>query len=116
MSGLRKILIFVKDEQERNFLRFLLDTGNHGVIDTAQPLEALRILQNENIGLMLIGSEVEGMSRQDFKELIEKLRPGVSIIFISPFPPQATELSVYTEEFMNLLKEYLSSLGIADNE
>ncbi len=116
MSGMRKVLIFVKSEQERNFLRFLLDTGNHGVIDTAQPLEALRILQQENIGLMLIGSEVEGMSRQDLKELIEKIRPGVSSIFISPFPKEATELSINTEEFMNLLKEYLSRLGIADAE
>jgi HD-GYP domain-containing protein (c-di-GMP phosphodiesterase class II) len=116
VSGLRKVLIFNKSEEERNFLRFLLEAGDHGVLDTGQPLEALRIVQEENIGLMLIGSEVEGMSRQDLKNLIEKLRPGISMIFISPFPQEATELPVVIEEFMNLLKDYLRNMGIADNE
>ena len=116
MPGLRKVLIFIKNEQERNFLRFLIETGDHGVIDTAQPLEALRILQEQNIGLMLIGSEVEGMSRQDLKNLIEKLRPGVNVIFISPFPQEAPEMSINIEEFMHLLKDYLRNMGIVDNE
>jgi HD-GYP domain-containing protein (c-di-GMP phosphodiesterase class II) len=116
VSGLRKVLIFNKSEQERNFLRFLLEAGDHGVLDTGQPLEALRIVQEENIGLMLIGSEVEGMSRQDLKNLLEKLRPGISMIFISPFSQEATELPVVIEEFMNLLKDYLKNMGIADNE
>ncbi len=113
---MRKALIFVKSEQERNFLRFLLDAGDNAVIDTGQPLEALRILQEENIGLMLIGSEVEGMSRQDLKSLIGKLRPGVSTIFISPFPQETTELPLNIDEFANLLKDYLSNMGIADTE
>jgi HD-GYP domain-containing protein (c-di-GMP phosphodiesterase class II) len=116
VSGLRKVLIFNKSEQERNFLRFLLESEDHGVLDTGQPLEALRIVQEENIGLMLIGSEVEGMSRQDLKSLIEKLRPGISMIFISPFPEEATELPIVIEEFMNLLKDYLRNMGIADAE
>jgi HD-GYP domain-containing protein (c-di-GMP phosphodiesterase class II)/DNA-binding response OmpR family regulator len=116
VAGVRKVLIFNKSEEERNFLRFLLEAGDHGVLDTGQPLEALRIVQEEDIGLMLIGSEVEGMSRQDLKHLIEKLRPGISMIFISPFPQKATEFPVVIEEFMNLLKDYLRNMGIADNE
>jgi HD-GYP domain-containing protein (c-di-GMP phosphodiesterase class II) len=116
VSGLKKVLIFNKSEEERNFLRFLLESEDHGVLDTGQPLEALRIVQEENIGLMLIGSEVEGMSRQDLKNLIEKLRPGISMIFISAFPQEATELPVVIEEFMNLLKDYLRNMGIADAE
>jgi HD-GYP domain-containing protein (c-di-GMP phosphodiesterase class II)/DNA-binding response OmpR family regulator len=116
VSGLRKVLIFNKSEEERNFLRFLLDGGDHGVLDTGQPLEALRIVQEENIGLMLIGSEIEGMSRQDLKTLIEKLRPGISMIFISPFPQEAAEFPVVIEEFMNLLKDYLRNMGVADDE
>ena len=116
MSGLRKVLIFDNNEQERNFLRFLLETEDHAVIDTDKPIEALRMLQEEDIGMMLIGSEVEGMSRQDFRDLIHKLRPGISSIFIPPFHEGATELSINIEELVGLLKNYLRNMGVMENE
>ncbi len=38
------------------------------------------------------------------------------MIFISSFPHQATELPVNIAEFTNLLKDYLSNMGTADDE
>jgi HD-GYP domain-containing protein (c-di-GMP phosphodiesterase class II) len=116
LSKSKGVLIFNKNDQERNFLRFLLKTEDHHVFDTANSLDALRIVQEENIGLMLVGSEIKGMSRQDFKNLIEKLRPGVSIIFISPFPEKVEEFSIKIEEFLKLIKDYLQKMNLVDNE
>ncbi len=116
MPGSKKVLIFNKSEQERNFLRFLLKIEDHGVFDTSNPLEALRILQEENVGLILVGSELKGMSRQDFKDLTEKLRPGVSVIFISPFPEKNKEFSIDIEEFLKLVRDYLKNMGIIDSK
>jgi HD-GYP domain-containing protein (c-di-GMP phosphodiesterase class II) len=116
VSRSKGVLIFNKNEQERNFLRFLLKTEDDGVFDTADSLEALRIVQEENIGLMLVGSELKGMSRLDFKNLIEKLRPGVNIIFISPFPDKVEEFSINVKEFLKLVKDYLKNMDIVDSE
>ncbi len=116
MAGSKRILIFNKNEQERNSLRILLKTEDHEVFDTADSLEALKILQEEDIGLMLVGSDLEGMSRPDFKKLIEKLRPGVSSVFIPPFPEKAEEFSINIEDFLKVIRDYLKSLGVVDRE
>jgi HD-GYP domain-containing protein (c-di-GMP phosphodiesterase class II) len=116
MSGSKGVLIFNKNEQERKFLRFLLKTEDHGVFDTADSLGALKILQDENIGLMLVGSDLKGMSRPDFKRLIEKLKPGVSSVFISPFPEKAEELTINIEEFLKVVTDYLKGMGVVDRE
>jgi HD-GYP domain-containing protein (c-di-GMP phosphodiesterase class II) len=116
LSKSKGVLIFNKNDQERNFLRFLLKTEDHEVFDTANSLDALRIVQEENIGLMLVGSELKGMSRQNFKNMIEKLRPGVSIIFISPFPEKVEEFSINIEEFLKLIKDYLQKMNLVYTE
>ncbi len=116
LSKSKGVLIFNKNDQERNFLRFLLKNEDHQVFDTANSLEAIRIVQEENIGLMLVGSGLKGMSRQDFKNLIEKLRPGVSIIFISPLPEKVEEFSINIEEFLKLIEDYLKKMNIVDTE
>lgn len=116
MSGSKAVLIFNSNDRERSFLHFLLKADDHEVFETADSLEALRILQQENIGLMLVGSDLRGMSKEDFKNLIEKLRPGTGSIFISPFPENAREFSVNIQELLQLIKDYLKSMGVVDRE
>jgi HD-GYP domain-containing protein (c-di-GMP phosphodiesterase class II) len=93
-----------------------LNIEKQGIFDTSNPLEALRILQRENIGLILVGSELKGLSRQEFKELTEKLRPGVSVIFISPLPGRTEEFSINIEEFLKHVRDYLKNTGIVDSK
>lgn len=116
MSDAKGVLIFNENEQERNFLRFFLKTEDYSVYDTGAPLEALRLLQEETIGLMIIGSEFKGMSKEDLKNLIEKLRPGINSIFISPFPEDTKEVSIDIEEFLMLVRDYLKYRGIDNTE
>jgi len=116
LSGSKKVLILNKNAQERNFLCFLLKIEERGIFETSNPLEALRILQKEDIGLILVGSELNGLSRQDFKDLTEKLRPGVSVIFISPLPGKTEEFSINIEEFLKHVRDYLKHMGLADRK
>ncbi len=116
MPGPKAVLIFNRDDRQRNLLRSLLKNEEHGVFDTGDSLEALRILQEENVGLVLVGSELKGMSKQDFKSLIEKLRPGVGSIFISPFSEKAEEFSVNIQELLKLVRDYLDSMSVIDRE
>lgn len=102
------ILIFNKNEEERRALSILMKTENNRVFDTSDALEALHLLQKDNIGVILAGHET-GIARKEFKCLIDKIKPGVSVIFTSPFSPKEKEFSVNIEEFVKLINDYLNN-------
>jgi HD-GYP domain-containing protein (c-di-GMP phosphodiesterase class II) len=102
------ILIFNKNDEERRALSILMKTEDNRVFDTSDALEALHILQKDNIGVILAGHET-GIARKEFKSLIDKIKPGVSVIFTSPFSPKEKEFSVNIEEFLKLINDYLKN-------
>ena len=102
------ILIFNKNEEERRALSILMKTEDNRVFDTSDPLEALHLLQKDNIAVILAGHET-GIARKEFKGLIDKIKPGVSVIFTSPFSPKEKEFSVNIEEFVKLINDYLNN-------
>jgi HD-GYP domain-containing protein (c-di-GMP phosphodiesterase class II)/DNA-binding response OmpR family regulator len=106
MTGEKDILIFNNKEQEKLWLGRLLGDGENRIFDTGDPFEALNLLQKEHIGLILANRELTGMDRKDFKSLVEKIRPGVSVIFTSPFTNKDDDLSVNIEEFFKLITGY----------
>jgi HD-GYP domain-containing protein (c-di-GMP phosphodiesterase class II)/DNA-binding response OmpR family regulator len=106
MTGEKDILILNNKEQEKLWLGRLLGDGENRIFDTGDPLEAFNLLQKENIGLILASRELTGMDRKDFKSLVEKIRPGVSVILTSPFTNKDDDLSVNTEEFFKLITGY----------
>src|SRR3990172_7322693 len=116
MSDSKKILIFNKNDHERKSLSLLMKNGNNKVFDTSDALQALHILQKESIGVILAGSEIAGMKRQDFKNLVEKIRPGVNTVFTSPFSEKDREFSVSIEEFLKLINDYVKNEGMLDRE
>ena len=105
MTGKKGILIFNNKVQEKLRLGSLLGDGENRVFDTGDPLEALNLLQKENIGLILANRELTGMDSRDFKSLVQKIRPGVGVIFTSPLTDKDEDFSVNIEEFFKLITE-----------
>jgi len=103
------ILIFNKDDQERRSLSILMKTEENRVFDTSDALEALHLLQKQNIGVILAAKEIAGLDKKEFKILVEKIKPGVSVIFTSPFNSTDKEFSINIEEFFNLVNDYLKN-------
>jgi HD-GYP domain-containing protein (c-di-GMP phosphodiesterase class II) len=103
------ILIFNKDEQERRALSILMKTEDNRVYDTSDALEALHLLQKQNIGVILVGKELTGLDRKEFKGLVEKIKPGVSVTFTSPFTQKDKEFSVDIEEFLKFINDSLKN-------
>lgn len=103
------ILIFNKNEQERRALGILMKTEDNRVYETSDALEALHLLQNQNIGVILVGKELTGLSRKEFKSLVEKIKPGVSVTFTSPFTQKDKEFSVDIEEFLKFINDSLKN-------
>ncbi|MBI5640683.1 MAG: DUF4388 domain-containing protein [Nitrospirae bacterium] len=116
MTGTKGILIFNKNEKERQSLARLFRTGDNRLFATDDALEALHILQKEQIAVILSGMEIAGMDRKDFKDLVEKIRPGVSTIFTSPFVENDSQLSLNIEEFSKLINDYLKNEGVLHRE
>ena len=105
MTGKKGILIFNNKGEEKLRLGGLLGDGENRVFDTGDPLEALNLLQKENIGLILANRELTGMDSRDFKSLVEKIRPGVGVIFTSALTDKDEDFSVNIEEFFKLITE-----------
>ncbi len=103
------ILIFNKNDQERQALRILMKTEENRVYDTADALEAFNLLQKQNISVILVGKELTGLDRNEFKALVERIKPGVSVTFTSPFTETDKEFAVDIEEFLSFIKDSLRS-------
>ncbi len=110
------ILIFNKNEQERRALSILMKTEDNRVYDTSDALEALNLLQKQNIGVILVGQELTGLDRKEFKGLVEKIKPGVSVTFTSPFTQKDKEFSVDIEEFLKFINDSLRNENILFRE
>lgn len=110
------VLIFNKNDQERQALRILMKNEENNVYDTSDALEALNLLRKQNIGVVLVGKELLGLDRDQFKALVEKIRPGVNITFTSPFTEGGKEFSVDIEDFINFISYSLRNENVLHRE
>ncbi len=116
MTNSQGILIFNKNESERERLRTLIKTPDTLVLDASDTLEAFHILRTVNIAVVLVGSDIAGIGRQKFKDLVEMLRPGVQTLFTSPFSIHDKEFSVNIEECLKLINGYVKSESNSNRE
>lgn len=86
----------------------LLEAEECTVYVTSNALEALHILKNNNIDIILASSRLEGMEGQEFKELAEKIKPGVSIFLLpKPLPVKNGNPLEPSEECTLNIKEFV---------
>ena len=82
-------LLVVEDESiVRIGLRFMVNWEKHGVKWTAEGSgadEALRLLEREDIHIVLLDIRMPGMSGLDLAKLIKERKPHVQVIFISSY-------------------------------
>jgi len=106
MKRKKGILIYAVQDEERSRICELLDNAENRVFDTGDPLKALDIVNKENIGLVLTNKELTGMSMEDFKRLIEKIKPGVNVLSMSSFSASDEAFSVDIKDFCKLISEH----------
>ncbi len=118
MSTVKGILIYNRNDAERQHLCSLLKNGSSdsGIFATADALEALHTLQKEDIRVVLAGSDLTAMTRDEFRELVEKVRPGVTTVFTSRFFNRDKEFTVDIGEFLNLVSDQVKRENILNKE
>lgn len=84
------ILIFNRGNSVLSLVSAMLQAEDYTIFETSLPLEAVHILQKNDIDVILANQILEGMDGQEFKELAEKIRPGVNI-FLMPAVPKEKE-------------------------
>lgn len=92
MKQNKAILIFNKDDWELSLINALLQAEDYSVFETPLPLEAIHILQKNDIDIVIANQDIEGMDSSEFKELAGKIRPGVNILLL-PTVPEGTPVS-----------------------
>jgi len=97
------ILVFIENKEEKSFFDNLLKTEDFPVFETHIALEAMNILQKENIGLIIAGSIMQGIEGERFKLIAEKIRPGVNTVLIGPLSRESNGFLINTEDFKNLI-------------
>ena len=76
------ILIFNQSGSDLNLISTLLEAKDCTVFFTSMPLEAIHILRNNDIDVVLASADLKGMDGKEFKELVENIRPGVSTFLL----------------------------------
>ncbi len=108
------ILIFNAVGFNLRLVSAMLEAEDCTVYVTSHPLEAIHILRNNDIDLILAPPHLDGMEGSEFKELAEKIRPGVST-FLLPLNPQTAddtegsqaECHVNLKEFVQFIQNHI---------
>jgi len=98
------ILVFIENKDEKSFFENLFKTDDFPVFETHLALEAMQILQDKDIGLIIAGSVMEGIEGERFKLIAEKMRPGVKTVLIGPLSRENSGFLINTDEFKNLIR------------
>src|SRR5260370_26597068 len=92
-----KVVLVADDEAVvRNFVVFALRRENFIVHSTSKPDEALQVLRNQAIDLLLTDIQMgDGMNGDELAEQIMEEKPGTKVLVMSGFPEKelpATEI------------------------
>lgn len=108
-------MIFNNGGIDLGLVSALLEAEECTVYVTSLPLEAIHILRNSNIDLILASARIEGMEGEEFKEMVEKISPGVNI-FLLPLTSSAngpapagpsTECTLNLKEFVYFIQNHI---------
>lgn len=108
------ILVFIDSGMDQELINSLLDAEELKVYFTSLPLEAIHILLHKDIDVALLPTRLEGMEAQEFKQLVEKIKPGVSVFRIPSHTYKsgdqncnASELPVNLQEFFAFIQNHI---------
>lgn len=108
MKSNNGILIFNNGGMDLGLISAMMEAEDCTVYLTSLPLEAIHILQSKNIDVILASSHLEGMEGREFKALVEKIRPGVSIFLLPSYlPSKMTDDHELPAECTINLKEFV---------
>lgn len=105
----KTVLVFNKNKGERILLSGMLKAQNCSVFETPHALEALKMLQKEDIGVVLASRDIEGMKDAEFEALVNKVKPGVSTVMLPPFSEKDRDFSINPKKFVKLIRDYIEA-------
>jgi HD-GYP domain-containing protein (c-di-GMP phosphodiesterase class II) len=114
------ILIFNQSGSDLSLITALLEAKDCTVFFTSMPLEAIHILKNNDIDVVLASAEIKGMDGKEFKELVENIKPGVSTFLLPSCAKgniSSTEsvpaCSVNLNEFVQFIQNHIRTENFA---
>lgn len=117
MKSENGILIFNNGDIDLGLVSAMMEAEDCTVYLTSLPLEVIHLLQTKKIDVILASSHLEGMEGIEFKELVEKISPGVSIFLLPPYLKTGgggsnelpTECTVNLKEFVYFIHNHIRS-------
>src|SRR4030066_1055003 len=123
MNKNKDILIFNRGNAELGLIAAMLEGEDCPVFSTSLPLEAIHILQKNDIDVILASQALEGMDGQEFKELAEKIRPGINVLLLPQTPAEKkghedtiSECTLSLKEFVKFIQNYIRTENNRINE
>lgn len=113
MKSCYGVLVFNNGGMDLGIICALLEADEFKIHITSKPLEAIHILRHEDIDIILASTHLEGMEGQEFKELVEKIKPGISIFLIPYFTAGMngipSQCQVNLNEFIAFIQNHLKA-------
>lgn len=116
MKQSKSVLICNSGGAELNHIKTLLEAEDCRLFTTSMPFEAVQLLQRSdtNIDIILACQDIGGMNGQEFKRLIEKIRPDIRVLFFpvtckekASQPETMSSCSVNMREFARFVHCYV---------
>ena len=90
LANENKILIVDDDKNVRSFLeRYLKQKGYSQIQSVESGLDALKVMQEDNIKLVLLDIRLPDMNGVDVLRKIKSLNKNISVIMITAYPEEA---------------------------
>ena len=107
---MNKILIYNENPTESNRLAEVLRSEDIKVVETTRVLEAIHILKNDHIDLLLASQDLTGMELEEFRELAESSSPGINIMFLGKFTGGGENITVSSEGLGNTIRSNIRNI------
>jgi len=106
-SGSGTILVVEDEEGVRKMINVMLQQHGYKVITVATPLEAIELFRNDSFNLDLVLSDVimPGMSGREMMQVIDSVRNGVKVLFMSGYTSDIISQKGILENKVNFIQK-----------
>jgi HD-GYP domain-containing protein (c-di-GMP phosphodiesterase class II) len=105
----KKVLIFDERLSEKEKTYNIPPDSDFTIMETSKILDAINLLKSQEISMVLANSNLSKKEKDDFKSLVEMIRPGTNVLFLQPSFNGNGSVMLSSDDFRQYLKNTLQT-------
>ena len=113
-GGSETILLVDDDSAIRGITRTMLESIGYTVLEASNGQEALDLLPNDRIRILVTDVIMPGMNGRDLAERVSAIHPGIKVLFLSGYTDETVKRHAVLHPSMPYLEKPFSAEAIAE--